>query len=267
MLFVGGCGKAAKSTAADSSASAAGSLGDSISAFTLVGHAEDGRKKWEIEGQTADLLGEVVHLSPVAATNFGNVNVHLTAKQGDFHRVTQDVHLAVDVVVTTSDGAKLTTDTLDWAGERETSRTPDWVTVTRPGMKVVGLGGVGYPKLKRLRLEREITLTLKGEKGETIVTCDGPMEVDYGRRKARFWRNVLVRDAKGFIRGDRMDVTLQEKTNQLEKATFWGHVEIHRENQIAFCNRANYWQFPGHTRLLGHPRLVMLPEDENEVQR
>ena len=262
VLLASGCGKSSPQGPGGQSASTSGPQGDSISAFTLVGHADDGRKKWEIQGQTANLLGETVHLSPVSATSFGNVNVHLTAERGQFHREAQDIHLEKDVIATTSDGARLTTDSFDWMAKLETGRTADWVTVTRPGMTVVGKGGIGYPKLKRLRLERQVTVTLKGEKGTTLVTCDGPMEVDYGRRRARFWRNVLVRDAKGFIRSDRMDVALEQETNRMEKATCWGHVEIHHEAQVAFCNRANYWQSPGRTRLLGHPKIVMLPENE-----
>ncbi len=96
-----------------------------------------------------------------------------------------------------------------------------------------------------------------------MVTCDGPMEVDYGRHKARFWRSVLVRDAKGTIRSDRMDVTLIPQTNQIDQAVFWGHVKIVHGPQSAFANRANYWQPQGRTSLIGHPKLVMVPEKES----
>ncbi len=256
--FIGGWGKSSRSGFSENGDSAK----DVISTFRLVGHTETGRKKWEVQGDTADLMAETVQLSPVAAKSFGEVDVFLTAQQGQYQKKTQDVHLERNVVITTSDGARLTTNTLDWAAQRETSTTPDWVTVTRSGMKVVGRGGVGFPKLKRVRLERQITVTLQGAQGgETVVTCEGPMEVDYGHRKARFWRNVQVRDAKGSIRSDRMDVVLNPTTNQMDQASFWGHVEVHHQDQIAYANRANYWQTPGRTRLTGHTRTVMLPEE------
>ncbi len=256
-----GCGKAVREVAKTAEAPAAS---DSISTFTLVGHTETGRKKWEVQGETADLLGETVHLSPVRAVSFGQVDVRLTAKKGQFHKISQDVHLEKDVVVTTSDGARLTTDTLDWVAEREMGKTPDWVTVTRPGMTVVGKAGIGYPKLKRVRLEREVTVTIQGQTGLTRVTCDGPMEVDYGRRKARFWRNVRVEDDKGHILSDRLDVVLDPEVNQIAKATFWGHVRIHRKDQLATANRANYWKDTGRMRLIGHPKLAMLPKEYEE---
>jgi len=260
-LFLSACEKAPSSDGTPLSQEEPPVQGDLVSTFSLVGHAPDGRKKWVVEGQTANLLEETVHLSPVAATSFGATVVHLTAKEGDFYRASQNVHLQGYVVVTTSEGTRLATESLDWVSERGMGKTTDKVVVDREGMRVIGRGGISYPKVKRVRLEKEITVTLQGEKGLTVVTCEGPMEVDYGRRLARFWRNVRVDDQKGFIQSDRMDAVFDSK-NQLEKATFYGHVEIHHGSQVAFAQRANYWQPLGQTRLVGHPRLVMLPEEE-----
>lgn len=241
--------------------------GDVVSTFTLVGHTQTGRKKWEVQGETADLMSEKVNLSPVSATSFGNVDVHLTAQKGQFDRSSENVHLEGDVVVTTTDGARLTAESLDWVQATETGTTPDRVVVTRPGMTVTGTGGVGYPKLKEVRLEKEIVVVLEDpKKGRTVITCDGPMEVDYGANKARFWRNVRVEDAKGFILADRMDVALDPRTNQVEKAVFWGHVEIHQEGRVATANRANYWQPQGRIQLMGHPKLVMIPQEGKIIE-
>ncbi len=258
-LFLAGCGRQGLPPTGQGPGAPV-PRGDAISTFTLVGHNEAGRRKWEVQGETADLLAEVVELSPVRATSYGQVQLKLSAAQGRFNKTTRDVHLEGDVVAVTSDGAKLTTQRLDWTQDREEGRTEDWVRVSRPGMTATGLGGVGYPKLKRVRLDRDVTVRLKDAKGHTLITCDGPMEVDYARRKARFWRNVRVRDSKGVIQADRLDVTLQPKTNQIEKATFWGHVWIRQGTQRAYANRMNYWQPLGHIQLVGHPKLVLMAE-------
>ena len=107
LAFLSGC---AKKTSPLPPTGGLGALNDAVSVFTLVGHTETGRKKWEIQGQTADLLGEVVQLSPVTAKSFGKVDVQLTARQGRYHKATQDIYLKKDVVVTTSDGIQLNTD-------------------------------------------------------------------------------------------------------------------------------------------------------------
>ena len=256
-----GCSKMSPKRAATAWQQA--SQGDAISTFTLEGHDETGRRTWQVRGQSADILSETVHLSPVAATSYGQVQVDLKADKGDYEKKSQNIYLKRHVVVITSDGVKLNTKSLRWFSEQETGITPDWVRVTRAGMKVTGREAKGFPKRKFVRLEKKVRLILNGDQGRTVVTCDGPMEVDYGRHKARFWRSVLVRDAKGTIRADRMDVTLTPQTNQIDQAVFWGHVKINHGPQSAFANRANYWQPQGRTSLIGHPKLVMVPEKES----
>lgn len=239
---------------------------DLISTFSLMGHTEQGRKKWEIQGQTADLLTERVKLSPVRATQYGQTEVHLSAQQGQYEKSSQQVHLEGDVVVTTSDGAEMTTNQLDWSQEQETGTTSEPVRVTRPGMVVTGVGGMGRPKAKYVRLLKKIQVVLQDGQGKTVITCDGPLEVDYGRQKARFWKNVLVRDAQGWIRSDRMDATLDPKTNQMVKAIFWGHVRIDHAGETATAHRADYWQPLRQMQLSGHPRLVMFPEESRSLE-
>ena len=234
-----------------------GSGGDVISTFKLVGHTDAGRKKWEVEGETADLMSEVVELSPVRATSYGQTEIHLSAQRGHFNKTSQNVHLFGDVVVTTTDQAELTTQSLNWVESRGEGSTEDWVRVTQPGVNALGLGGTGYPKRKRVWLERRITVTLDDPKGKTVITCDGPMEGDYGRHKARFWRNVKVVDAQGVITSDRLDVAFDPKTNRMDQAIFWGHVVIDHGDEKARANRVNYWQLLDRIQLIGHPKLVL----------
>ncbi|MCM8794696.1 MAG: LPS export ABC transporter periplasmic protein LptC [Candidatus Omnitrophica bacterium] len=257
-----GCAKPPQKAAAQIQGAAQAPDADVISTFTLVGHGDQGRKKWEVRGRSADLLSTTVHLSPVEATSYGEIQLDVTADEGWYHKETQNVELKKNVVAVTSDGARLTTESFQWQAQEGRGQTSDWVTVTRPGMTIVGQGGVCFPKMKKVRLERRVTVTMEGENGQTVVTCDGPMEVDYGRRTARFWRHVVVTDAKGTIRSDRMDILLLPAENRIEKASFWGHVRIRQESQWATAHRAHYWQPQGRTSLIGHPRLVMLPQDE-----
>lgn len=234
---------------------------DVISTVTLTGHGEQGRKKWEVRGDTADLAADVVELSPVAATSYGRTQVDLTADHGKLVRETQDVELDGHVVIITSDGTRLVTESLDWMADSEQISTEAPITITREGMVVIGVGGSGYPNRNRMRLEREVQVTLSGEKGPTVVTCDGPMEVDTERMKIRFWNNVLVKEAKGMIRSDRLDVDIHPETHEMEHATFWGHVRIDRGEQTAYAHRAHYWQREGRMALVGHPKVETAAEE------
>jgi LPS export ABC transporter protein LptC len=258
LIVLAGCSKGALPPTGGAPALPAAAPGtDVISTFQLVGHTDAGRKKWEVQGETADLMSEIVELSPVRATSYGQTEIKLSAQRGRFNKNTQNVFLFGDVVVTTTDGAELSTQSLNWVESRGEGSTEDWVRVTQPGMTALGLGGTGYPKNKRVWLERKVTVTLEDPKGKTVITCDGPMEVDYGRHKARFWKNVKVVDVKGEIRSDRLDVTFDSQTNRMDKAVFWGHVVIDHGDEKARANRVNYWQLLERIQLIGHPRLVL----------
>jgi LPS export ABC transporter protein LptC len=257
ILLGAGCTKGSPPPAPGPEAPAAsGPAQDVISSFTLMGNDRTGRKKWEIEGQTANLLAETVLLSPVTAKSFGKAQTTLTAARGKFQKQSRDVELKEDVIAVTSDGARLSTDTFFWSADRGMGRTSDWVTITRPGMVVAGKGGIGFPSLKKVKLEKEITVTLTGAKGKTVITCDGPMETDYGRGRIRFLKKVVVRDAQGTIHSDRMDVALDPKTNQIRRITCLGDVVIRQADRVSYADRADYWQPRGDVRLMGHPRIV-----------
>lgn len=263
LLFMSGCGRLLSGKQAIEENPPAGlDQAEVISTVTLEGHTPTGRKKWQVQGETANLSEETVHLSPVEAISFGERETRLTAQHGILNRQTEEIHLEGDVVVTTSDGMKMTTDSLDWDSKKEIGTTPDWVSVGQPGMTVVGLGGKGYQRIHRMRLEKDVTVVMEGKAGATVITCKGPLEVDYRRRKARFWKDVQVRDVKGLIQSDRMDVAFDQQTHQLEKAIFLGHVQIHRDDKVAFAHRADYEQPKGQTALYGHTRLVMVSTEE-----
>ncbi|HTZ10957.1 MAG TPA: LPS export ABC transporter periplasmic protein LptC, partial [Candidatus Margulisiibacteriota bacterium] len=122
-----------------------------ISDFSLAGYGEKGKKSWDISGKSADIFSEVVKLDSVVGNLYGKEeNVKLTAKRGDFNKNDGKVHLEQDVVVTTSSGAKLTTDSLDWDRKNQLVSTNDTVNVQRENMFTVAKGAKGEPNLKKV---------------------------------------------------------------------------------------------------------------------
>ena len=85
-----------------------------IGDFSLSGFGDKGKKSWDLAGKSADIFTEEVKLKDVDGNLYGkDENVNLTAKQGDFNKKDGKVHLEKDVVITTSGGARLTTDSMD----------------------------------------------------------------------------------------------------------------------------------------------------------
>ncbi len=231
---------------------------EEISAFALASYADDGSKQWEVKGQSADILLELIELNQVNADAFGEkVDVNLTAREGTYNRKTQDVYLEHDVEVNTSNGTRLRTDTLDWNAHDQLASTEDWATVDRERIQVTGKGMTGQPGLKQVRFKRNVRVDLEPN---TVITCRSTLDVDYRRSRARFWRRVHVRDERGDIWADRMDVWMDPETEELKEVRCWGHVVIEQGPQVAKAHRAVYRQPEGKIILMGHPNIRYYPE-------
>lgn len=230
--------------------------------LTLASYTDDGRKQWEVLGKTANLAAEVIELMDITATAYGDeVNATLTAREGTFDRQARNVYLERDVKVVTTEGTTLTTQSLTWDSERQVAATDDWTTVQRDTLTVQGQGAVGSPSLKRVRFHEQVRVDLQPS---TTITCRGPLEVDYERYRARFRRQVRVRDPRGEILADRMDVRIDPQTKRLSQVQCWGHVQIWQEAQWARAHRAVYRQRDGTIVLIGHPRVTFYEQAERE---
>jgi LPS export ABC transporter protein LptC len=96
--------------------------GQQIADFSLAGYGEQGKKSWDLAGQSADIYQDAVKLNDVTGNVYGKEeDVKLTADKGDFNKKDGKVHLEKNVVITTSTGAKLTTESNgsgDWCKRR-----------------------------------------------------------------------------------------------------------------------------------------------------
>lgn len=266
------------------------------STFQLSGYREDGQKKWEVSGDTANVLEDTVKMTNIVAHSYGpQATVKLTADHGVLHRASQDVHLEDHVVATTDDGARMRTHELDWHQQEEKVTTPAQVWVARENIEVTGTGAVAHPNLKQVALEKDVTVVMTpkpedaaapaktkaagdplaalGSAGppgaspadrKTIITCSGPLEVDYERNVAVFHDDVHVVDQRGEIFADQMTVYIDPKTKQIQKAIAQRHVRIVRADNTAYCDEAIYDPAVGQVTLLGSPRLVVHPQDTGE---
>ncbi|MBI4313430.1 MAG: LPS export ABC transporter periplasmic protein LptC [Candidatus Omnitrophica bacterium] len=236
---------------------------EEVEAFNLSSFSDDGQKRWEVLGKSADLAAELIALSDITATAYGQeTNVTVTAREGTFNRQARDIELRDDVRAVTTEGTTLTTETMNWNNEKQTAMTDDWTTVTRDNMVVQGQGAVGYAQLKKVRFQKQVQVDMQPA---TRITCAGPLVVDYERNHARFHRRVHVQDPRGEIWADRMDVRMNPKTRKLSEIQCWGHVLIQRESQQSKSQRAVYRQRDGKITLIGHPRIVFYPEQAKDA--
>ncbi len=244
-LFVGCESKPVKVATPSPEGSAAD---QKVMSFSLSGYEKNGKKKWEVEGKSADIMTEVVNLTDVVAKAYGEeTDMTIIADKGVFNRVSNDVHLEENVVVTSTDGTKMTTEALDWKNNEEKIYTDKPVKVTREGMDkkgakaVTGIDGFGITP--------------------TTITCDGPMEIDYGKNSAEFNKNVKVVDERGQMLCDTATAYYDPKTRQLTKIIAKGHVKIIRGGSWTFSDEAEYLAQEQKIVLTGSPKVMIYPEE------
>jgi len=94
----------------------------------------------------------------------------------------------------------------------------------------------------------------------TTITCDGPLEINYNKNRAVFLNNVKVKDSKGDIFADRIDVYFNDDTRRVRCVVARGNVRIVNGENITYSEKAIYLVDQGRVILPKRPRLVIKSE-------
>ncbi len=261
--------------------------------FSLASFSEKGKKSWDLSGKSADIFQDVVKLKDVIGNLYGKEeDIKLTAEKGDFDKARGKVHLEENVVITTSTGAKLTTDSLDWDRKNQLVTTKDVVNIERGNMVTTASGAHGEPNLKKVSLEKDVTVNINPEtdgkskepsdKKKIVITCDGPLQIDYDKNIATFNNNVKVDTQDALIQSDIMDVyfgkagagkdTSGSKKadsdvssalggsamgSKIDKIVARGNVKITRGENVSYSDEAIYSALDKKIILSGKPKLII----------
>lgn len=247
-----------------------GEASQKIMDFFLEGYNDDGTKKWDVKGDSADMLPDnTVKILKVDANGYGKDNsINLTADTGVLNRDTNDVHLEKNVVAVTKDRGRLLTDWLDYHAEREEITTDAFVKLTKDNMVVTGTGAVTEPGMNKARLNKYVTAIMKkeGSNETTTITCDGILDVFYKKNMAVFNDNVKVADNKGFVYADRMEVHYNSDAREIKNIFATGNVSIIRDDNVTYSQKAKYVADEERLVLSGvRPRVVFYAEEADSA--
>lgn len=266
-----------------------------ISEFSLSGYSEKGKKSWDIAGETADIFDNVIKLQKVVGNMYGEKeDVRLTADKGDFDKKEGKVHVEENVVINTSTGSKLTTDSLDWDRKNQLITTDDKVNITKENMVTKARGVIGEPGLNKVTLKKDVQVDInpvaKAEKtaeikNKIVIICDGPLEINYDQNVATFKNNVKVDTGDNLMYSDVMDIYFiasgkdakkepdksdKKETDQsaslmgtkIDKIIARGNVKIIRGENTSYSQEAVYTAFDKRIVLTGKPKLIIYSTED-----
>jgi len=263
-VFVTGCSK--KEKIEEEKASEDSFLEDEstqkIMTFSISSTADKG-KRWSIEGKTADIINpDIIELTDVTGKSYvKDTAITVTAKHGRFDRKKNELRLRKNVVAATEDGLHLMTELLNWDANKEVLWTEDFVKVIKDEILTTGYGLTGQVNLEKIELKRKIEIKVEPS---TLITCDGPLEIDYRQNVAYLYTNVKIVDKEGELVADKVKVYFSPDENKITKAIALGNVRIKRDKNETYSMKATYYVDEKKVILTGKPKLIVYSKKDEK---
>lgn len=202
-----------------------------VYSFAFTKYTPDGAKEIEIEGDSANIFTQNVLLMNVVAKAYAEETpVTITADEGNYDKAANEVHLKQNVVATTEDGTRLLTEQLDINPTKRVLKTDSQAEVTKDNINIEGKGASGDSNLKKVKFHKNVTVVVQDPEnktnGPTVITCDGPLLIDYDKNIAHFKDNVQAEDSRGKLTADSMDVYYNKVSRRVSKIIAIGRVVI-----------------------------------------
>ncbi len=217
-----------------------------VYSFSFSKYTQDGAKELEIEGDSADIFAQNVALINVIAKAYAEQSpVTITADQGSLNRSTSDVELNNNVVATTENGARLMTEKLQIHTTDKRMETDVAAKVKRDNIHIEGMGATSDSQINKVTFKKNVTVVIQDPSSDkkipTIITSDGPLEIDYKRNMAHFSKNVVAHHEQGILNADYMDVLYENDTRRVSKIIARGNVVvISKEGNKTYSDNAVY---------------------------
>ena len=237
-----------------------------VYSFSFSKYTQAGHRELEIEGDSADIFAKIVTLSNVIAKAYADDKpITITADNGVFEKSTSNIHLTKNVVATSEEGTTLRSDSLNIDIGKKILSTEDRAQVDKDNIKLEGKGARSDSDLKKIKFKKNVTVVISSENksaSPTIITCDGPLDVDYVNNIARFNDNVIATDERGKLSADSMDVFYDKNSRRVYKIIARGNVIIEQEGNVTYSDNVIYLAKEGRVILGGDPEAIYYPESD-----
>jgi len=205
-----------------------------VMTFDLEGLADDGSKKWDVKGKSAEAVTkDQVKLSDITAGTYGkDAQATITADTGLYDKSKNNVHLEQNVRAVIENTGK-------GAG--------DFLKMPVTGRENAEAGKAALP-------------ADKSKKTRTVITCDSEAEFDYGKSEGYFSKNVHVVNDDGMIDADKLTIHLDSATKTVKTIVAEGNVKIQHGENTTYSDKATYIEAEKKVVLTGQPKVVIYQE-------
>jgi LPS export ABC transporter protein LptC len=135
-----------------------------------------GSLRWTLDAAQAEVFDQEqrTEMRQVAIRLFADRGEwHVTAARGVLDNARRDVALRGDVVVTSSDGLRMTTDTLRWRHQDKQLETRDAVEIRREGTTITGQGLEVRMEEQRAVLGKPVRVTITNRANANLALFPG----------------------------------------------------------------------------------------------
>ena len=91
-----------------------------------------------------------------------------------------------------------------------------------------------------------------GDDDWTVITCDGNLLMDYKNQRITFFNNVLVKNPRGSLKGDRLIIFLTPDGKKVERTEGIGNIRIRMEEKIGTSDKIIYYPEEKKAIMLGN---------------
>jgi LPS export ABC transporter protein LptC len=239
-------------------------LEQKIFSFTIDGRSPMGANQWHLEGESAEIIGDDIHLDVLKAVVYGDdVKINLKSDSGVYSKKKGEVDLIGNVRVVADSGFELDTERATWSQSTKEISTDAIVDIRGDGMVARGKGGMANSDERTAFLREDVTVTIEPD---THVDCAGSLEVRYNDNIAIFLDDVRVRDKDGNLFADKLTVEFDPETKKLAKVTAEGNVKVKRGKSYTISEKAVYTESTKSATLLGRPRIIIDPTEISKLE-
>lgn len=193
--------------------------------------------------------------------------VEFQAKKAFFDKFHNVLEMKQDVEIKTEDGFHLKTDSIKWDQNKDQVSTEESVSIIKDeSLEIQGKGLKAQPSLEKATIGKEVQVKIPQDDNSFImVTCKGPLEIDYEEGKAVFHEDVKADQKDSQIFSDKTTMYFDIETRTILKMVAEGNVRIIRGKNTSFSDKATYNATTKKIRLEGNPRLIIFPDNSSEV--